>query len=77
MVYVIGPLQLYKAQEQFDKAEPLYQRALRIFEKAFGPEYHHVEEILNNLAELYRKQGRNTEAEQLEKRAQNIASRRP
>ena len=50
-------------------AEPLYQRSLAIFEKALGPEHPDVATVLNNLAELYRAQGKYAEAEPLYKRA--------
>ena len=36
------------------EAEPLYQRALAIKEKALGPNHPDVATSLNNLAELYR-----------------------
>jgi tetratricopeptide (TPR) repeat protein len=49
----------------FAEAEPLYQRALAIREKEFGPEHPAVTTSLNNLAELYRSQGRHAEAEPL------------
>ena len=41
---------LYHAQGQYAKAEPLYQRALAILEKALGPEHPDVATSLNNLA---------------------------
>ena len=44
---------LYRAQGQYAKAEPLYQRALGIREKALGPEHPDVARSLNNLAVLY------------------------
>ena len=42
---------------KYAKAEPLYQRALAIWEKALGPEHPDVATSLNNLAELYDTQG--------------------
>ena len=43
--------------------ELLHQRALAIREKTLGPEHPHVATSLNNLAALYRAQGRYAEAE--------------
>ncbi len=44
-------------------AGALYQRAPAIWEKTLGPEHPDVAQSLNNLAELYRAQGRYAEAE--------------
>ena len=41
---------LYREQGQYAEAEPLYQRALAIAEKALGPEHLEVAMSLNNLA---------------------------
>jgi tetratricopeptide (TPR) repeat protein len=54
---------------EYAQAEPLYRRALAIDEKALGPEHSSTAGSLNNLAELYRAQGRNQEAEPLHWRA--------
>jgi tetratricopeptide (TPR) repeat protein len=51
---------------QYAEAEPLYRRALSIREKVLGPEHPDTATILDNLAELYRQQGRYAEAENLE-----------
>src|SRR5437870_5060886 len=56
-------------QGQYKQAEPLYQRALAIDEKAFGPDHPDVARDLNNLAELYYNQGQYEQAEPLFKRA--------
>ena len=48
---------LYQAQGKYAEAEPLYQRALAIWEKALGPEHPDVATSLNNLAALYQAQG--------------------
>ena len=37
----------------YAKAEPLYQRALKIREKALGPDHPDTATALNNLAGLY------------------------
>ncbi len=60
---------LYHAQGMYDDAEPLYQRALVIVEKAHGPEHPDVATSLNNLAFLYHVQGRYADAEPLYRRA--------
>ena len=46
-----------------------YKRSLAIGEKTFDPEHPEVAASLNNLAELYRAQGRHAEAEPLYERA--------
>ena len=51
------------------EAEPLYERALSLDEKARGREHPDVATDLNNLAELYRIQGRYARAEQLYRQA--------
>jgi tetratricopeptide (TPR) repeat protein len=56
---------LYRDQERYEEAEPLYQRALEIAERVLGPEPPNTAKTLNNLAELYRDQGRYEEAERL------------
>jgi len=50
-------------QGKYADAEPLYKRSLAIREKALGPEHPDVAASLNNLAELYRAQGKYAEAE--------------
>jgi tetratricopeptide (TPR) repeat protein len=54
---------------QYEEAEPLYQRAIAIDEKALGPEHPGLATDLNNLALLYRSQGKYAEAEPLYQRA--------
>ena len=54
------------------EAEPLYQRALRIWEQAYGPEHPLVASPLYYLADLYRDQGKYAEAEPLFQRALHI-----
>ena len=51
------------------EAEPLYRRALAIYEKSFGPEHPNVATVLNNLAWLLRDTNRLAEAEPLYRRA--------
>jgi tetratricopeptide (TPR) repeat protein len=45
--------ELYRAQGQYEEAEPLYRRALAISEKALEPDHPDVATILNNLALLH------------------------
>jgi tetratricopeptide (TPR) repeat protein len=49
---------LYRDQGRYEEAEPRFQRALEIREKALGPEHPDVAQSLNNLAGLYHDQGR-------------------
>ena len=53
----------------YAKAEPLYQRALAIREKALGPEHPDTATSLNNLAVLYEAMGDYAKAEPLYQRA--------
>ena len=54
---------------RYTDAEPLFERALAIREKALGAEHPDVAAALNNLAALYRDQGQYAEAEPLFERA--------
>ena len=65
-------LALSPIRDTLPEAEPLYKRALAIMEKALGPEHPDVGAALNNLAELYRNQGRHAEAEPLYRRSRAI-----
>jgi CHAT domain-containing protein/Tfp pilus assembly protein PilF len=56
---------LYRAQNRFGEAEPLYIRSIAIREKALGPDHPQVGTALNHLGELLRDQGRYSEAEPL------------
>ncbi len=60
---------LYHDQGRYAEAEPLYERALAIWEKVLGPDHPGLARGLNNLAALYRAQGRYAEAEPLYRRA--------
>jgi tetratricopeptide (TPR) repeat protein len=59
------------------EAEPLFQRGLAIREKVLDPEHLDVASSLNNLAELYHRQGRYVEAEPLFERARAIREKAP
>ena len=48
---------IYHVQRHYAWAEPLYERALAIREKALGPEHPFVAVTLANLAELDRARG--------------------
>ncbi len=57
---------------RYAEAEPFYQQALPINEKALGPDHPEVATTLNNLALLYKDQGKLAEAEPLYQRALEI-----
>ena len=61
---------LYRAQGKHAEAEPLYQRALAINEKALGPDHPDTAATLGNYAILLRALSRGEEAARLEARAQ-------
>ncbi len=63
---------LYVAQGNYAQAEPFFQRAITIYEKALGPEHPDVAAAINNLAELYRTQGNYSQAEPLYQRALSV-----
>jgi len=54
---------------RYAEAEPLYRRALAIWEAALGPDHPDTATILNNLALLYHAQGQYAAAEPLWRRA--------
>ncbi len=60
---------------QYPQAEPLFQQALAIYEKALGPEHPYTSATLNNLARLYQDQGRYGEAEPLFQQALAICEK--
>jgi CHAT domain-containing protein/Flp pilus assembly protein TadD len=66
---IINLAMLYRAQGRYTDAEPLFKRALAIFEKSLGPDHPNVATSLNNLASLYHLQGRYADAEPLLKRS--------
>ena len=43
---------LYYTQGKYDLAEPLYERALAIYEKALGPDHPDTIQIRENLAQM-------------------------
>ena len=66
---------LYYAQGKYAEAEPLYQRALKIDEKALGPEHPNVATIASGLAVTLRKLGRDAEAKAYEDKAAAIRAK--
>jgi tetratricopeptide (TPR) repeat protein len=61
------------AKALWQEAEPLYRRALAIYEAALGPDHSDVASVLNNLAELLDDTNRWKEAEPLIRRALAIS----
>jgi tetratricopeptide (TPR) repeat protein len=59
---------LYRRQGRFAEAEPLFRRALAIYEKAAGPEHPAAATLLSNLGQVLKVEGRYDEAEPLIRR---------
>jgi tetratricopeptide (TPR) repeat protein len=55
--------------QRYEESEPIYRRALAIFEKTFGPEHYEVASNLHNLAAVVCARGDLSDAEQLYRRA--------
>lgn len=66
---------LYNEHGKPEKAEVLLKHALKINERAFGPQSSQSAECLEQYGEFLRKLKRNTEARQYDLRAKNIRSR--
>ena len=66
---------LYRDQKRYAEAEPLFQRALTVQEKAFGPDHSKVISILEDYAALLEKMNRTAEARPLGARAQAIRAK--
>ncbi|MGG7380762.1 tetratricopeptide repeat protein, partial [Escherichia coli] len=60
---------VYFAKSRYSDAEQLYQRALKIQEKRFGPDHAELANTLSNLASILRIQRKFADAELLLKRA--------
>ncbi len=69
------PALLYQAQGKYAKAEPLYQRAPAIREKALGSEHPDVAQSLENYAALHRQNARVDEAAKMEARTKAIRAK--
>ncbi|NLE24704.1 MAG: tetratricopeptide repeat protein [Clostridiaceae bacterium] len=52
-IYINNIAEGYRKAGMYDKAEPLYIRALSIFEKSFGPDSEEVGLIAKNIGNLY------------------------
>jgi tetratricopeptide (TPR) repeat protein len=70
--YELGNALLSQAQGQYAEAEPLYQRALAIYEQALRPDHSFTVATLKNYASLLQKMQRTREAAILEQRASVI-----
>jgi len=57
------------AEGRYQEAIPFAEEVLRLSEDEFGPDHPDIAQSLNNLAVLYKTQGRYAEAEPLYKRA--------
>ena len=66
---------LYEAQGRYADAEPLFQRALAIREKALRPEHPDVATALEGYAVLLRETGRDVEADRLDARVKIIRAK--
>jgi tetratricopeptide (TPR) repeat protein len=55
--------------ERYDESEPIYRRALAVFERSYGPEHYEVAATLHNLAAVLAVRGRRQEAEEHYRRA--------
>jgi tetratricopeptide (TPR) repeat protein len=62
----------YRAEGRLDQAEPLYRRALAIWERSAGWNHPRVVTTLAGLAQVRQARGSSTEAEQLLSRAIGI-----
>ena len=65
----IQPVLRVGAQGRYRQALPFAEEALRLGKEEFNPDHPAAATLLNNLAELYRVQGRYAEAESLHRRA--------
>lgn len=63
LLYQVG--YFYRKDDQYDRAEPLYQHALAIYEQELGPDHPYVATTIDDLASLYRKQRKYEKAELL------------
>ncbi|HNM52473.1 MAG TPA: tetratricopeptide repeat protein, partial [Candidatus Obscuribacter sp.] len=61
-----------ETQGKYVEAEPLYKRALAIYEKVRGAEHPDLATAMNNLALVYEAQGKYTEAEPIFQQALTI-----
>ncbi|MBR8840667.1 MAG: tetratricopeptide repeat protein [Stigonema ocellatum SAG 48.90 = DSM 106950] len=64
-----------KERGRYSEAEPLYKKALELYQRLLGEEHPSVATSYNNLAKLYESQGRISEAEPLLKKALELWQR--
>jgi len=69
--------ELYQTKREYSKAEPLFQRALAIREKAPGPDHADLASSLNNLAVFYHYMAEYAKAEPHFQRALAIREKAP
>lgn len=60
---------LLDGQGKYDEAEALYERALEVFERVYGPGHYEIAVTLNNLAAMHQARDNPAVAEQLYRRA--------
>jgi tetratricopeptide (TPR) repeat protein len=60
---------LYADQGKLAEAEEMFQRALRGYEKAWGPDHISTLNKVHNLGNLYKNQGKLVQAEEMYQRA--------
>ena len=78
LMYALNGLgQVYELQGDYRAAAPLYERSLRLREKHLGSDHSAVATGCNNLAVAYTGLGRDSEAEDLYRRALEISERSP
>ena len=66
---------LYYTQKKYTKAEPLYQRVVKLLEQTVGPDHPTLATTLNNLALVYEAQDKYAEAAPLYERALALIER--
>ena len=66
---------LYKSQDKYEQAEPLYQRALRIREQHLGSQHPQTAEVMHDFAVFQETQGNKDEAKPLYERALAVRER--
>jgi CHAT domain-containing protein len=69
----LGTIRL--AQQNFDEAQQLFERALRRYEQTFGTEHPHYAKSLQNLSAVFQERGELDEAAALSRRALEIRRR--
>ncbi|MDY7031146.1 MAG: tetratricopeptide repeat protein [Thermodesulfobacteriota bacterium] len=67
--------ELYEAQREYAKAEPLYKHSLEILEKVYGKDNPFLVPTLLNMASLYKDTGRENEAQRMMERANKIQAK--